>query len=55
MTMSEEYLYGGRLAEARPAAGVKGVPIRPLDEAGKRRLRAELEGMGIFETEPHGW
>lgn len=31
------------------------LPIRPLDEAGKRRLRAELEGMGIFETEPHGW
>lgn len=49
MTMSEEYLYGGRLAEARPAAGVKGVPIRPLDGVMMFRVYHDRERFTDYE------
>ncbi len=31
------------------------LPIRPMTEEGKRRLRAQLEQFGILDQEPHGW
>ncbi|HET6948701.1 MAG TPA: dihydrodipicolinate synthase family protein, partial [bacterium] len=38
----------------RPA-GASRLPIRPLSEESTRRLRAELERLGIIHGEPHGW
>ena len=31
------------------------MPIRWLSDEEKRRLRTELEGLGILDQEPHGW
>jgi 4-hydroxy-tetrahydrodipicolinate synthase len=31
------------------------LPIRPLTEEGKQRLREELQKLGILSQEPHGW
>jgi 4-hydroxy-tetrahydrodipicolinate synthase len=31
------------------------LPIRSLSEEGKRQLRKELEKLGVFDQEPHGW
>ena len=31
------------------------LPIRPVSEEGKRRLREELQALGIIDQEPHGW
>jgi dihydrodipicolinate synthase/N-acetylneuraminate lyase len=31
------------------------LPIRPFNQEQKKRLREELEKLGILEQEPHGW
>lgn len=38
----------------RPA-GVPRLPIRSLSKENTQRLHADLERMGVFEREPHGW
>jgi 4-hydroxy-tetrahydrodipicolinate synthase len=35
--------------------GTTRLPIRWLSEEDKRRLRVELEALGILDQEPHGW
>jgi hypothetical protein len=49
MTMSEKYLYGGRPAEAQPAAGVKGVLIRTLDGVMMFRVYHDRERFTDYE------
>ena len=38
----------------RPAGHTR-KPIPPLDSAGMKRLRADLEKLGTLAEEPHGW
>lgn len=38
----------------RPAGGTR-KPIPPLDLGALKRLRGELEKLGTFSEEPHGW
>lgn len=49
MTVSEDYLYDGRPAEVRPAAGVKGVIIRTLDGAFLFRVYHDHERFTDYE------
>lgn len=49
MTMSEKYLYGGRPADAQPAAGVKGVLIRTLDGVMMFRVYHDRERFTDYE------
>ncbi|MBO0833675.1 MAG: dihydrodipicolinate synthase family protein, partial [Actinobacteria bacterium] len=38
----------------RPAGGVR-LPLLDLDDQATRRLRAGLAGLGLLDSEPHGW
>lgn len=49
MATSETYLYGGRPAEAQPAAGVKGVLIRTLDGVMMFRVYHDRERFTDYE------
>lgn len=35
--------------------GITRKPILPLNDAGKARVRKELEALGVLDGEPHGW
>jgi 4-hydroxy-tetrahydrodipicolinate synthase len=35
--------------------GAPRLPNRPLAEHGKKEIKAALERLGLFDTEPHGW
>lgn len=49
MTTSERHLYGGKSAEIRPAAGVKGVLIRALDGTMAFRVYHDHEHFTDYE------